>query len=238
MKNTKIILSEDVYNLGEEGDVCEVAPGYARNYLIPKGFAVPYSRKFVAMFKDRKTAIENRKDEKRNSALGLKERLESMAFTFEVPAGDSGKLFGSVTNATVADRLLQDGLQIERKKIELPGHTIKMVGEFDVIVKLYADETATLKVTVVPEGGAAKPVERAKKPEAPKAEVASADDDATEPETASDTVAVVEESENAQADVEAASEESIVDSPDVEVESTEDAPADDADDEAVAQESE
>jgi large subunit ribosomal protein L9 len=148
MKTTKIILSEDVYNLGEEGDIKEVAPGYARNFLIPKGMAVPYSRRHVALFADRRAAIERRKEEKRQAALGLKERIESLSIVFKAPAGDSGKLFGSVSNAAIADRLLQEGFQIERKKIEVPGHAMKMVGEYDVTVKLYANEAATLKVVI------------------------------------------------------------------------------------------
>lgn len=156
MKSVKVILNEDVYNLGEEGDVRDVASGYARNYLIPRGLAVPYARRYVAMFADRKQAIERRKEEKRKDALGLKERIEELHLVFEVPAGDSGKLFGSVTNAQVADRLLQEGLSIERKKIDIPGHTIKMVGEYDVTIKLYADESASLKVEIVPEGSARK----------------------------------------------------------------------------------
>ena len=157
MRNLKIILNEDVYNLGEEGDVREVAPGYARNYLIPKGMAVLHSRENVARFKDKHEVIERRREEKRTSALGLKDRIEEMQLEFAVPAGSSGKLFGSITNAAIADRLMQDGLTIERKKIEIPGHTFKQVGDYEVIIKLYADESAALKVKIIPEGGETKP---------------------------------------------------------------------------------
>lgn len=156
MKSTKIILNEDVYNLGEEGDVREVAPGYARNFLFPKGLAVLHSRENVARFQDRKAKIDRRKEEKRTSALGLKDRIEEMELEFEVPAGASGKLFGSVSNAAIADRLLQAGVTIERKKIEIPGHTFKMIGDHEVTIKLYADESASLKVRITPEGGEAK----------------------------------------------------------------------------------
>lgn len=157
MKNLKIILNEDVYNLGEEGDVREVAPGYGRNYLIPKGLAVLHSRENVARFKDKQSAIERRREEKRTSALGLKDRIEEMQLEFAVPAGSSGKLFGSITNAAIADRLMQDGLTIERKKIEIPGHTFKQIGDYEIIIKLYADESAALKVKITPEGGDTKP---------------------------------------------------------------------------------
>ncbi len=152
MKRIKIILNEDVYNLGEEGDVCTVAPGYARNYLIPKGFAVPFTRQNVAVFEEKKASIEKRKEEKRTAAFGDKERIESLMLEFEMPAGSSGKLFGSVTNQNIAERLMQQGVNIERKKIEVPGHTIKMTGEYSVTIKLYADESAELPVVVRAEG--------------------------------------------------------------------------------------
>ncbi len=150
MKRVKIILNEDVYNLGEEGDVREVAAGYARNFLIPKGLAVPYTKHYLARFEDRRSSIERRKADKRQTALGLKERIEALRLVFDMPAGASGKLFGSVTSAQVADRLLKEGLQIERKKIELPGHTIKIAGEYEASVKLYADESATLSIAINP----------------------------------------------------------------------------------------
>ncbi len=152
MKSVKIILNEDVYNLGEEGDVCTVAPGYARNYLIPKGYAVAYNRRNVAIFEERKATIEKRKNEKRDAALSDKERIENLRLDFEMPAGSSGKLFGSVTNQNIAERLMQEGINIERKKIEVPGHTIKMTGEYSVTIKLYADESAELPVVVRAEG--------------------------------------------------------------------------------------
>ena len=152
MKNVKIILNEDIPNLGEEGDVKEVSPGYARNYLIPKGIVFPYTKQNIALLEQRRIAIEKRKDEKRQAAMGLKERIESLAVTIEMPAGDSGKLFGSVTNANITERLAAEGIVIERKKIEIPDHTIKNTGVYTVIIKLYDDQAAELKVEVKPVG--------------------------------------------------------------------------------------
>ena len=187
MRSMKIILNEDVYNLGEEGDVREVAPGYARNYLIPKGFAVLYDRHHVALFKDKREVIERRKEEKRTSASDLKERIEQLSLEFVVPAGSSGKLFGSVTNAAIADRLLQNGFSIERKKIEIPGHNIKSTGVYEISIKLYADESATLNVTIKAEGA-----EEAPKSEADDTEKATpkAESEAASPEAAGDTDSV------------------------------------------------
>ncbi len=144
----KIILNQDVYNLGEEGDVCVVANGYARNFLIPQKLASIFNKQNIAMFESRKAAIEKRKEEKRLASAGLKDKIEAITLELKVSSGDTGKLFGSVTNANVAEELKKEGITVERKKIELPGHTIKMIGEFIVKVKLYGNETADLKLVI------------------------------------------------------------------------------------------
>ncbi len=132
----KVILNQDVYNLGEEGDVRVVANGYARNFLIPQKLALIFNKQNISMFESRKAAIEKRKEEKRAASAGLKEKIEAINLELIVSSGDTGKLFGSVTNANVAEELKKEGITVERKKIELPGHTIKMVGDFIVKVKL------------------------------------------------------------------------------------------------------
>jgi large subunit ribosomal protein L9 len=153
VKKTKVILNQDVYNLGEEGDVREVAPGYARNFLIPQGLAVSFNKQNLAQFEQKREVIEKRKEEKRDVAKGLRERIESREINLEMPAGDTGKLFGSVNSATIVERLAADGISIERKKIDVPDNSIKMVGEYTVRIRLYGDEVAELKVTVDPVGG-------------------------------------------------------------------------------------
>ncbi len=144
----KIILSKDVQNLGEEGDIREVARGYARNYLIPQGLGVAYTKQNLALLEGRKKAIEQRKAEKRDRAKGLKERIEGLDITIQMTVGETGRLFGSVTNAMIAEELSKLGIEVERKRIEIPEHTIKTVGNFVVKVKLYGNEIASLKVTV------------------------------------------------------------------------------------------
>ena len=91
----KIILNQDVVNLGEEGDVCVVKDGYARNYLLPTGAAVIYNKANAALFASRAEAIEKRKVAKRAEAASLKEKLDAITLEIVVPAGESGKLFGS-----------------------------------------------------------------------------------------------------------------------------------------------
>ena len=144
----KIILNQDVVGLGEEGDIREVADGYARNYLLPRKLAVPHSRQNLAQLSSRKSAIEGRKEEKRKEAMGLKERLEAEEFLFTMPAGESGKLFGSVSGALLAQELEKRGFPIEKKRIEVPEHHIRQTGTFAVKVKLYGNEEAALKVVV------------------------------------------------------------------------------------------
>ena len=145
----KVILNQDVHNLGEEGDVCDVKRGYARNYLIPKQLAFPHVKQYVAMFENRKEAITKRKEEKRLEANSLKEKVESLKLVVAMPAGDTGKLFGSVSNLTIAEELNKAGFSIERKKIELAHHALKMIGTHTAKIKLYAGEYAALKFEIV-----------------------------------------------------------------------------------------
>ena len=144
----KVILNQDVTGLGEEGDIREVANGYARNYLLPKNLALPYTKKNLTQLEARRTAIESRKEEKRREAMSVKERLESEELVFTMPAGDSGKLFGSVNNAMVVQELEKRGYSIEKKRVEVPEHNIRMIGSYAVKVKLYGNEEAELNVVV------------------------------------------------------------------------------------------
>ena len=144
----KVILNQDVIGLGEEGDIREVAPGYARNFLLPKALAIPHSKANLASLERRRGAIEQRRETKRSEALGLKERLEAEELKFAMPAGENGKLFGSVNNATLAAELEKRGYQIEKKRIEVPEHAIRATGTFKARVRLYDKEEAVLKVVV------------------------------------------------------------------------------------------
>ncbi len=144
----KVILNTDVENLGEEGDICDVKDGFGRNYLLPKNLALPYNKANLALFEHKKEAIEKRKEEKRQAALSLKERIEAEPLALKRTAGETGKLFGSVSAATLVEELEKRGIQVERKRIELQQHNIKMVGNYSARVKLYNDEAATLKFSV------------------------------------------------------------------------------------------
>ncbi|PKL29689.1 MAG: 50S ribosomal protein L9 [Spirochaetae bacterium HGW-Spirochaetae-2] len=167
MHSMKIILNQDVHNLGEEGDVVVVKDGYARNFLLPKGYAVLFNKANQSLFASRTAAIEKRKEEKRKAAASVKDQLDSMNLTLVVSAGESGKLFGSVTNAMVQEALAKNGIEVERKRIEVATHSIKMVGSYSVKVRLYEGESAQVKIEVISES-------IVKKEEAEKAAVAKA----------------------------------------------------------------
>jgi large subunit ribosomal protein L9 len=157
----KVILNKDLSTLGEEGDVKDVAKGYARNYLFPRGIAMPYNEGTIKLFEARKGEIEARKVEKRDAAKGLKERLEALELSVSLPAGANGKLFGSLTSQTVLDELTRQGFQIERRRIELQGTNFKNVGKYKVTLHLYESASAELTINVVGQ------VEKAEEPHAP-----------------------------------------------------------------------
>jgi large subunit ribosomal protein L9 len=198
----KIILNEDVYNLGEEGDVCEVARGYARNFLLPQGHAVVFNRQNQSIFEHKKDAIKKRKEIKRNEALGLKQKLEDLKITVKMPAGETGKLFGSVNNSVIAEALEKEGISIEKKKIDVASSSIKNIGTYTVLIKLYSGDSANIEVTVASVDGKAEAA-LAKKQEAAKAKslrakpvkeaVAAVEEAATETEAEEEVEAEAEE---------------------------------------------
>jgi large subunit ribosomal protein L9 len=145
----KVILNKDLSTLGEEGDVKDVARGYARNYLFPRGIALPYTPKTIKLFEARKEEIEAKKAQKRQDAMGLKERLESLELTLTMPAGANGKLYGAVTSQTVADELAKQGFQIERKRIDLATAGIKNAGKYKGIIRLYENSHAEIQLVII-----------------------------------------------------------------------------------------
>lgn len=189
----KVILNEDVKHLGEEGDVKNVANGYARNYLLPRGLALPYSAETVAYFESRRDEIEARKAEKREKARSVKERLEELNIVIGVSAGPNGKLYGSVSAQTIVDELAKLGFaDIEKKRIEVPGNMIKSAGKYEVAVKLYEKEVANITVHVeaqIPESETIKDKKQRSKKDTQTADVSSETGDA---ESAAETPAEAE----------------------------------------------
>ena len=146
----RIILRQDVDDLGQEGDIVDVAKGYARNYLIPKGIGILASSESIRAFEMQRKKIEVRRLKAKEEAEKLKEAMKEILITFAQKAGEEGKLYGSVTGMDIAVELEKQGIVIDRHKIVLE-KPIKTLGEFEVPVKIYPRVTGRVKVSVVPE---------------------------------------------------------------------------------------
>ena len=187
----KVILNQDVPSLGEIGDVKDVAPGYARNFLLPRDLAVVYNDRTVRLFEKRKTEIEAIKEQKRKASMSLKEKLEAEELSIVMPAGANGKLYGAVTNANIADELLKKGIEVDRKRIEVPGRAIKNTGNYKVLVRLYEKDEAVIRVAITgQETKVAKTTEEQNEPK--KQRVRKARTESTEPASVEEQAAAFE----------------------------------------------
>ncbi len=142
-----LILSEDVPNLGDAGDVVSVKPGFARNYLIPQGKAIVATQAKVNELEHHQRVIAEKVAKQLKDLRGSKDRLESFKLEIAAQAGVEGKLFGSVTSAQIAELVAEKGMEIDRRKIEL-AEPIKEVGQHKVPYKLHRELIAHLKLTV------------------------------------------------------------------------------------------
>jgi large subunit ribosomal protein L9 len=143
----KVILKEDVTDLGIMGSVVNVKNGYARNYLIPRNLAVEANPKNIKQFEHQKNIILAKAKKIKMDADELANKVSSMTVTLEAQAGEEDKLFGSVTSKDIAEAIALQGIEIDRRKILLE-EPIKRIGIYEVSVKLYQDVTASVKVEV------------------------------------------------------------------------------------------
>lgn len=143
----KVILKEDVDNLGVMGTVVEVKDGYGRNFLIPRSLAVEANPKNIRHFEHQKKTIEVQVKKVRKSAEDLADQLSRMTLSLEARAGEEDKLFGSVTTKDIADAISQKGVEVDRRKILLD-EPIKRLGSYEVQIKVHQDVTANVKVEV------------------------------------------------------------------------------------------
>ena len=146
----KVILMHDVEYLGDVGDVVDVADGYGRNYLLPRGLAIAATARNARQLAHEQRLRDNRIARARLEAATLAEQLQALQFSFTRKAGEEGKLFGSVTTMDIAEQLKAAGFTIDRRHIQLD-QPLKSLGEFAVPVRLPAAVSADLKVTVVAE---------------------------------------------------------------------------------------
>ncbi|MEZ5611753.1 MAG: 50S ribosomal protein L9 [Rhodocyclaceae bacterium] len=145
----QIILLEKVGKLGALGDVVKVKDGYARNFLIPQGKAKRATEANMAEFEARRAELEALQADKLAAAQALAEKLESLMVQITRKSGMDGRLFGSVTNADVADALAEQGFDIERSTIRMPDGPLKQVGDVQLEIGLHADVVTTITVSVL-----------------------------------------------------------------------------------------
>jgi len=146
----KLILTQEVSGLGEPGDVVEVRDGYGRNYLVPRGLAMRWTRGGEKQVADIRRAREVREIRDLGDAREISARLESLPVQLETRAGQNGRLFGSVTPADIVAAVQRaGGPQLDRRRVELVD-PIKTVGSHQVRVRLHSDVTATVSVDIVP----------------------------------------------------------------------------------------
>jgi large subunit ribosomal protein L9 len=157
----EVILKEDVAKLGSRGDVVRVAEGYGRNYLLPKRLAIEATAANRAVIEQMKAAAVRRAAREQGDAQALGQQVAGVILNFTRKSGEHDQLFGSVTSADIARELEQQGLSIDRRKIQLD-EPLKHVGEFNVAIKLHKDVTVPVKVVISKQTVAeAAPVEEA-----------------------------------------------------------------------------
>ena len=143
----KVILKENVEHLGSIGDIVKVAPGYARNFLLPKGFAIEATEKNAKALEHTKRHLEYKKNRVLEAAKLQAGKIEALTLNISHQSGADDRLFGAVTNMELAEHLKAQGLEIDRKRIVL-AEPIKHLGDFTATVKIHPEVTAVLKVSV------------------------------------------------------------------------------------------
>ncbi len=143
----EVILFETVPSLGTQGAVVSVAPGYFRNFLCPRGFAVEATAANKSRLQDKVKRLERQAMEEKQAASSDAAKMEALTLTFQLKAGEDDKLFGSVTSMNIAEALAKKGFEVDRHRITIP-EAIKRLGQFTIEVKLHHDVVAKVKVQV------------------------------------------------------------------------------------------
>jgi large subunit ribosomal protein L9 len=149
----KVILVKDIDNLGLAGQELNVAPGYARNFLLPTAAALPATEANLKLLARKRAEYETRAKAEKDQALDLKGRLSEVRLVFHRKAGEKGKLYGAVTAMDLSAALLDQGFEMERRRLRL-GEPFKALGDYEVPVRLHPEVTASFKVSVLPENEA------------------------------------------------------------------------------------
>ena len=148
----KVILQQDVKNVGKKGEIVEVSDGYARNFLFPRKAAIEATSTNMNVAKAKAGSAARKAQQATDEAKLMASQLEKVSVTIAVRIGEGGKLFGSVTGKDVADALSKDhGIEIDRRKISIQGDVVG-TGEYDAVIKVHPEITSKIKVRVVAEG--------------------------------------------------------------------------------------
>lgn len=148
----EVILKEDIANLGKIGEVVRVRDGYARNYLLPRGLVLVANKKNLGSFEHQKKIVSDQRQKIMRQAQVVGNDLAAVSLVIAMRVGEEGKLFGSVTNMQIEKALKAKGLNVDRRKIHLEA-PIKSVGDYEIPIRLAADLTVPLKVSVVADAG-------------------------------------------------------------------------------------
>ena len=201
----EVILRQDIEKVGLRGEVVDVAPGFARNYLLPRRLADAATPAKVAELRKLEEKRARHEAQSFDQAQEIAQRLEAEELRFDVPAGETGTLFGSVTATDIAERVWESQrVRIDRRKLDLPD-SIKRIGRYQVPVELFADATAMLRLAVVPEGGELPPQEELDAIAAAEAEAeaaAQAEAEAQHAQVEAEIEAVVAEEEEGEVETE------------------------------------
>lgn len=147
----RVILTENMPKLGEVGDICEVADGYARNYLLPQGFAIVATDGALRQVDNLKRQEARRRDRVRGGAIAFQEMLQGLSLAFTAKVGETGRLYGSITSSDIAERIEETtGQEVDRRKILLD-NPLRQIGTFEVPIRLLPEVTAHVTVVVEPE---------------------------------------------------------------------------------------
>lgn len=143
----KVIMLQTVKKIGQEGQIVEVSEGYARNFLLPKAYAVEASKGNVKNLDEKKQAEGRKKGKELEAAKKFAQKIDNTPLTITAKSGEGGKLFGSVTSKDLAELLAKKGIKVDKRKIEL-SEPIKSLGEYEINIKLYPEVSSTLKVKI------------------------------------------------------------------------------------------
>ena len=151
MAHTKVLLREDVDDLGARGEIVRVRAGYARNYLLPRNLAVEATAGNVKGIEQERAALLRKEAKERATAEAQSQQMGSLVLEFKRKAGEQGALYGSVTSMDIAEELQERGYEIDRHRIHLR-EPLKRLGDYTVPIRLHRDVTIDMQVKVVPEG--------------------------------------------------------------------------------------